>query len=166
MKDRIKMIMERAKLTQQEFANKTGISAPNLSSIFTGRTNPTNKHVQAIHSAFPEISINWLLFGEGEPYIAASGSESDTSNASPFGEVGNDSLIPLFQSGTSGAQDSEGNIFSKEASVSAQKRLESKLLEKLLEQKAIEPEVVRRKITEIRVFFDDGTYETFSPNGK
>ena len=158
--------MERTKLSQQEFAKKTGISAPNLSSIFTGRTNPTNKHVKAIHTAFPEISINWLLFGEGEPYLPSTGVESVSDGVSLSEEVANDTMNPLFASGSSATPNSDGSISSPDVSISAQKRLESKLLEKLLEQKAGEAEVVRRKITEIRVFFDDGTYETFSPSGK
>ena len=66
MKDRIKQIMEAVGLSQQDFAKELGISAASLSSIFTGRTNPTNNHVMAIHRVFPQINVNWLLFGEGD----------------------------------------------------------------------------------------------------
>ena len=66
MKDRIKIVMDYAKLSQQDFSHKLGVSPASLSSIFTGRTNPTNNHVQAIHRVFPEINVSWLLFGEGE----------------------------------------------------------------------------------------------------
>ena len=41
MKNRIKEVMEYANLSQQDFAARLGISAASLSSIFTGRTNPT-----------------------------------------------------------------------------------------------------------------------------
>ena len=158
--------MERTKLTQQEFANKTGISAPNLSSIFTGRTNPTNKHVQAIHAAFPDVSINWLLFGEGEPYISSAATDSNPNHISSSGEAGDDVMTPLFPSDSVSAPNSEGGFLTHNATVASQKLLEDKLLKKLLEHKASETEIVPRKITEIRVFFDDGTYETFSPSGK
>ena len=64
--------MEYAHLSQQDFALRLGMSPASLSSIFTGRTNPTSNHVKAIHHAFPEININWLMFGEGEQLVASS----------------------------------------------------------------------------------------------
>ena len=72
MKDRIRRVMEYAHLSQQDFALRLGMSPASLSSIFTGRTNPTSNHVKAIHNAFPEININWLMFGEGEQLVASS----------------------------------------------------------------------------------------------
>ena len=66
MQDRIRQIMDHYGLSQQNFASQLGVAPATISSIFTGRTNPTNKHVQAIHKAFPEIDTNWLMFGEGE----------------------------------------------------------------------------------------------------
>ncbi|MCI6725324.1 MAG: helix-turn-helix domain-containing protein, partial [Bacteroidales bacterium] len=41
MKDRIRRVMEYAHLSQQDFALRLGMSPASLSSIFTGRTNPT-----------------------------------------------------------------------------------------------------------------------------
>lgn len=158
--------MEQTKLSQQEFANKTGISAPSLSSIFTGRTNPTNKHVKAIHQAFPDININWLLFGEGEPRVSASAAQGDEEGMLAIDMVGNDSPGDMFSPHSAASLNGEASATADAPSVAAQKRLEKKLLEKLLEEKAAAPDVVRRKITEIRVFFDDGTYETFSPGSK
>ena len=66
MIDRIRTIMEYTKLSQQDFAARLGISPASLSSILTGRTNPTNKHIMGIHQGFPEINVNWLMFGEGD----------------------------------------------------------------------------------------------------
>ncbi len=57
--------MDSMGLSQQEFAQKLGMSPASLSNIFNGRSNPTNNHVQAIHRAFPNINTNWLMFGEG-----------------------------------------------------------------------------------------------------
>ena len=65
MKDRIRQLMDDQNLSQQEFAQRLNLSAASLSSIFTGRTNPTNKHVLAIHHAFylvKGISLMMLQF--------------------------------------------------------------------------------------------------------
>ena len=88
MKDRIKQVMEWTGLSQQDFATKLGISPASLSSIFNGRTNPTNNHVQAIHRSFPEIDINWLLFGEGKMFCKAPVASS-TSDVSLGGDNNN-----------------------------------------------------------------------------
>ena len=65
MKERIRQIMVREAMSQQDFASTLGISPATLSSILNGRTNPTNNLVQAVHRAFPKINISWLMFGEG-----------------------------------------------------------------------------------------------------
>ena len=89
--------MELAGLSQQEFAARLEISPASLSSIFTGRTNPTNNHVQAIHRAFPNINVNWLMFGEGEMMVPSVASdvvspedENGTGGKDLFGGEGTD----------------------------------------------------------------------------
>jgi transcriptional regulator with XRE-family HTH domain len=69
MKDRIYQLMKQQGLTQQEFANELCIAPATLSGIFNGRTKPTNNIVAAIHERFPELSIPWLMFGEGDMYV-------------------------------------------------------------------------------------------------
>ena len=68
MEGRIRQIMEAKQMSQKEFAECTNISPASLSSIFNGRTRATNNHTLAIHQAFPDVNINWLLFGEGSMY--------------------------------------------------------------------------------------------------
>ena len=158
--------MEREKFSQQEFSVKTGISAPTLSSIFSGRTNPTNNHVRALHKAFPDVNINWLLFGEGEPYLSAADASGENIFDSSADMDVDSELLQMFPSEHTDTQQSSAENQSGKGSASSQIRLEKKLLEKLLAQQKETQEVVRRGITEIRVFFDDGTYETFSPGSK
>ena len=83
MKERIRKIMELAHLSQQDFADRLGMSPASLSGIFNGRTNPTNNHVQAIHRAFPQINVSWLMFGEGDMFVPS----SDGEEHSPFSET-------------------------------------------------------------------------------
>src|SRR3712207_7207160 len=69
MKDRIRLIMEGSHMNQQTFAQFIGMSSASLSSIFTGRTKPTLNIVEAIKNKIPDISTDWLMFGNGEMYI-------------------------------------------------------------------------------------------------
>lgn len=68
MKDRIHKVMDYVHLSQQDFAKRLGVAPATLSSIFTGRTNPTLNQVQAVIAAYPEISISWLLTGQGDMF--------------------------------------------------------------------------------------------------
>ena len=157
MKDRIRQIMDDAKMSQQDFAAKLEISAASLSSIFTGRTRPTNNHVQAIHKAFPEININWLLFGEGDSNLSIVPAQAVT-------EIPEQSFV-----NTSSSQPELGLLFPEppvEQSLPQERSpyaTRSKI-EQNREVNIIDKRI--RKVREIRVFYDDGTYETFTPSSK
>jgi transcriptional regulator with XRE-family HTH domain len=164
MKERILQIMRRENMTQQEFAKAIEVSPASLSNIFNGKTNPTNNHVSAIHRRFPDININWLMFGEGDMYTTVSDETKD-------GVDGGESTI---KSGTEKASiDASGEPTLFDISVpghyAAWARMEDiKDVDDQNRQIPVVREVVKyvdkpqRKITEIRIFFDDGTFEVFS----
>lgn len=139
MKDRIYQLMKTLGLTQKEFAAKLCVAEGTLSSIFNGRTKPTNNLVNAVHTFFPEVSINWLMFGEGDMYAsgvqdsAAASSEDVEQTAFAFPERAPEATVAV-----------------------------APVLEELSEavKNLNKP---KRKIVEIRVFFDDDTFEIFSP---
>lgn len=175
MKERIRQVMEHAKMSQQDFATKLGISPASLSSIFTGRTNPTNNHVQAVHRAFPEVNINWLLFGEGEMLPGGSAPERDGeaanaapgvlspgAEAMPYGTAGEPSLFldDAFDVTPQEVQRQATPLSARRESVHSRRN------DPRTSMYAKEIDKPARKIKEIRVFFDDGTYESFVPSSK
>jgi len=163
-KDRIKMIMERAGLSQREFASKLEISEASLSNVFRGATNPTSNHVAAIHRAFPDVSTDWLMFGEGEMLVGAAWAgepENGSGKAASRVDAADD---------VKGASESFFGIElpidapSERSSLNASPQ-KGKDVNRKIEQSAFprKVEIRKRKIKEIRVFYDDGTYETFNP---
>ena len=177
MKDRIRNIMEFVQLSQQDFATRLDISPASLSSIFTGRTNPTNNHVMAIHRAFPDVNISWLMFGEGEmllePQVEKKSSHLESVGDSLLGSMnknpelaGNVNDVNRLES-TNRVQTELVDNFSvsnqgvpsnyNDMSFSANMELLSRM--RAMERKT-------RRIKEIRVFYDDGTYEAFIPSNK
>ena len=170
MKDRILQIMRRENMTQQDFAKAIEVSPASLSNIFNGKTNPTNNHVSAIHRRFPDINVNWLMFGEGDMYDTPAGdavvgaAESDSAatgaeaadapahpvvDASPtfFGpeEMGRQAAAPYRRSVAAGRDHTLGTPAVENV--------------KIIDRP-------QRRIKEIRVFFDDGTYEAFVPSSR
>lgn len=154
MKDRIRQVMEAQHMTQQTFANFIGISAASLSSIFNNRTQPTVKTVEAIKSKIPNLSTDWLLFGRGSMYD----DEQQPTTSTPF-TASTENQEPSFDFGSAGS----GDLFST--------KVDSRQPVAVAKPQPIQPtktevryvERAQRQITEIRVFFDDGTYEAFVP---
>lgn len=172
MKERIRQVMERTGLTQQDFANQLGISPASLSNIFVGRTNPTNNHVQAIHRAFPDINVSWLLFGEGEMLgeissLGVDGAKTTMREPALSEELPRTSAeAPTFAFLEDTPMPSPTVSAAGPSLFSGQKR--ETVSSKPVSSVQIEPNTrfsgaSARRIREIRVFFDDGTYEAFVP---
>ncbi len=66
MKDRILKIIDFYKLNSAAFAVKVGIQNSQLSHIKSGRNEPSLDIVKKILEKCPEISSDWLLFGDGD----------------------------------------------------------------------------------------------------
>ena len=157
MKDRIRQIMESQHMTQQVFADYIGQSPATLSSIFNGRTRPTLNIVEAIKKKIPNISTDWLMFGSGDMYLAAQVPDSglstvDSSGADSHHQVQN----PMLDFDASPASTPQNVVQHAQSSNSVRNtRLDFEPKEvKFLDKP-------QRRITEIRVFYDDQTWETF-----
>lgn len=152
MKDRIKQLMERQKMSQQTFADILGISPASLSSIFNDRTKPTLNHVEAIKRKFPTINLEWLLSGNGSMFTDDAPNNPQLSSSSTPSL--NSSMID-FDGETNSSTDTENKGYE------AGTRAYNGAIPTKTEIKYIEKP--QRKITEIRIFFDDQTWETFIP---
>lgn len=148
-------------MNQQTFSKMTGISTASLSSIFNERTKPTLMHVEAIRNKFPNINLNWLLYGTGGMFIP-------TDNPTP---------ASIFD----GADQSQnpGNAAASEPSPTTDIMAEGMLnfdeptahvatsqvanTRKIQQPNLAIQSTSSRRITEIRVFYDDQTWESFVP---
>lgn len=63
---RLKLFIDTNGLSSTQFADMCGIPRPTLSQILSGRNKKISDIlVGQIHRSFPDLSILWLLFGEG-----------------------------------------------------------------------------------------------------
>ena len=135
-------------MTAVQFAEKIGISPSSLSHILSGRNNPSLEVVMKIHKACDYISLDWLLYGEGQMET-----DVDSDNNIHY-------TPSLFD---------ENPVNSTKETIGLENRKEIALETALKSPKEIVKQEIRyiekpaRKITEIRIFFDDNTYETFRP---
>lgn len=149
--------MESHHMTQQTFAQFIQMSPATLSSIFNDRTKPTLGIVDAIKKKFPQVSTDWLMFNSGPMYLneqpSLSREQSPSSNEQP--EINTHQGMLDF--GDDASAPSVSNVIQKNPQV-VEKQLSEpeKIVVKYLDKKP-------RQITEIRVFYDDQTWETFVP---
>lgn len=145
-------------MNQQAFSQFTKISTASLSGILNGRTKPTLNTVEAIRSSFPNVNIDWLMFGTGPmftdgdaPKASSSTQESSTqAGAEPSLDFGNDEVLRSEPS----LQDSMDDSSYRRVVSTPNKNIIPAI--KYLDKP-------QRQITEIRVYFDDLTFETFVP---
>ena len=184
MRERIKQVIEREGMSQSQFADFIEVNRPTLSHILAGRNNPSLEVVMKIHQKFPKISFSWLLDGVG-PYEL--NDIPDHSGTSPVEEQlpEVDTAEPYLQAELSSASSSasfgeqpksrfyQGELFAENAifaaeSIGTQKNRKEMPLQTTqkapyLSDSQIEyaKKSLQRKIIEIKIFYDDGTYETF-----
>lgn len=149
-------------MTQQVFAQFIDVSPASLSSIFNGRTKPTLNILEAIKKKIPDISTEWLLFGSGTMYGAAEQVTPPPPSAPSKPRVQSSMPVsPMLDFDTSTTPASEKATLSQSSANSV---------------KSTHPEFVReevkfvdkpqRRVIEIRVFYDDQTWDTFVPAKK
>ena len=70
MVNRINLLLKAKNISARQFAEEIGIQPSGMSHILSGRNNPSLDFVMKVIRRYPEIDINWLMFGKGEMYEA------------------------------------------------------------------------------------------------
>lgn len=153
---RLKLFMEHVQLSNSQFADLCGIPRPSLSQLLSGRNKKlSDVVVKQIHDSFPQLSVLWLMFGEGDMLVAPPVDPALVSEAAKFmnddtDEVSNANLSALnasvFAVNTSDNQDDKSNFTNANLSIELEKNRQNP-----------------RKVRSITVFYDDNSYETFVP---
>ena len=66
---RIEKLINTEGLSQRAFAEKIEINPTNLNQVMLGNRPVQKKLPSKIVAAFPEVRIDWIMYGEGEMYI-------------------------------------------------------------------------------------------------
>jgi len=103
--NRLKFFMEHENIAISQFADTCKIPRPTMSQILNGRNKKiSDELISKIHIAYPNLSVLWLMFGEGEMTINPniqiseppnsiqttlfdSKSPSDQHDASPYSQI-------------------------------------------------------------------------------
>lgn len=192
---RLKLFIEHKNLSYSQFADECKIPRPSLSQLLTGRNKKISDIlVGQIHSAFPDLNILWLLFGEGQmlgttlisngaksgnavsndlrPSISTDYGSLQTDTISSEGKSTPDNPNSSSEPNIFATSSSQNSNFSKEIPLSQAeieaKHTENELVEANLKIRSLQAQIEKmkrnpRRVTQIMVYYDDSTFETFVP---
>lgn len=165
MKDRIRQLMEDQHLTQQNFAQMIGISTATLSNIFNGKTNPSLSIVDGIHKSFPQVNVYWVLYGTPPMYQNQASQGGSEEGAADMYQGITDGAAGGAEGMKQGSQPSGAAASPTSPSLFDQPQMQGvNRTPKNIAQATVKyVDKPQRKITEIRIFYDDQTWETFVP---
>lgn len=122
MNTRIALVIKAKNISPSQLADELGIQRSGLSHILNSRNKPSLEFIQKLLKQYPDLSTNWLLFGEGpmmNPYpavekqVVIEPSVSETKIQKPLQQPG---IMELFP-----PDDQEANEYLKEKEESTDK---------------------------------------------
>ena len=154
MKERLEELMQLLNLTPTQFANEIGIQRTTLQHILSGRNEASLKIIMAIHSKYPDVELEWLLNGKG--YAIPVMQQNDSLNQDyPLFPGMESTVFP-----TQGKENSEFlNVKEEKIPSSTRKRTNNKGVNT---DTGNSLENNQKRIKEVVIFFEDGTYQKFS----
>lgn len=169
---RLKQFLEATGTSNSTFADTCGIARPTLSQLLNGRNKRVSDEVLSkIHQSYPAINMMWLTFGEGDMFGPNANNDSyaireatnvDTEESS-VGDLSSLSNPVSAQQGSIhfGDEVDDASPVAPSAGRTATAQpipmQESKPV-----NAALSPSDGRR-IVSITVFYNDNSFETFSP---
>jgi transcriptional regulator with XRE-family HTH domain len=148
MKDRIKKIMEIEHLTPTRFADRLQINRAVISHILNGRNNPSLDVVTKILGEMAYINPEWLLNGTGSIYKEGIDPGSLKKEPDLFHQSEPERTEREVQ--TNDEQEMRVNELPGKDKSADDKRISS-------------VQKHERKITQIIIYYNDNTFETFVP---
>ena len=169
-RDRIEYLMNLYGLTPSQFSDKTGIQRASVSHILSNRNKPSLEILLKIYHAFEDVELAWLVAGEGNPPIAP--------------QENNENQLVVESANTEEMPRQPNMLFSF---------MEDEVLPRSDAKKKVSQSVVAnedgaaekcdaacdnsnnsgdslsigvcsdKRIKEIKIFYNNGTYETFLP---
>lgn len=165
---RLKLFMDSIHVQSSQFADSCEIPRPSFSQLLTGRNQKiSDTLIRKIHAAYPDLSVMWLMFGEG-PMLTATDKIFEKTNVNASNSDENNCDIPetlidnrdsFDYSNVKGLTKPQNNNHN---SIYQQLEDNKKILELQLQIEKMQKNP--RRVAQITVYYDDSTFETFIPS--
>lgn len=88
LSSRLRQFMEYMNIPVTKFADSCLIPRPSMTQLLKGRNKKVSDEViTKIHQAYPQLSVMWLLFGEGDMMIGANIETSEAQKGRFYGDL-------------------------------------------------------------------------------
>lgn len=171
---RIKIFLDTLRIPNSQFADTCGIPRPSLSQLLNGRNKKVSDEVIGkIHEAYPNLSVLWLMFGEGSMTVDGNIEISEPQNMGKTEDIADESIegqdiVP--------ALDSLFDINAPEQSTvkaerPVQNKRETEEMSPSNRPNYNQPSSLSlnvdssRRVVSIMVLYSDKSFETFVPKG-
>ncbi|MCM1490588.1 MAG: hypothetical protein NC095_07165 [Muribaculum sp.] len=170
---RLKLFMDSIGVQSSQFADSCEIPRPSFSQLLSGRNQKVSDIlIKKIHAAYPDLSIMWLMFGEGSMKSSSRNQDESPKSANP--------VLPRDYSQKNSFEASENPTdaptCNRYQNLKALNPTENTVKDSIYQQLEDNKKIVElqmqidkiqknpRRVTQITVYYDDSTFETFIPS--
>lgn len=154
LKERIKQLIRHYNLNDAAFAQNIQTNRSTLSQCLNGTNGVSKEIISKIHTAYPEVSTDWLLYGEGEPF------KKQVRNPLSF----------FPENGIFRADDGNASKYSKDSEIKSGDNSRQTSDDKAktdnisTENSDLQQRENKRRVVKIMIYYSDNTFETYSPD--
>lgn len=155
MNTRLKQFIAAENITQAQLADNLNVVRASVSHILAGRNKPGYEFLSGLMTHYPNLNIEWLMFGKGKMY--------KTQDQQTIFESTNSTEEGIEETSIFAADPFQQEIKAPEQPASVQPMTQIQPSVTLNDIKAlvstIQKPVSQRKLVKITAFFDDGTFQ-------
>ena len=96
--DRIQKLLIEKQISASEFSKKINVQRSSISHIINGRNKPSLEIVTKICKVYPDVKLDWLIFGEN--YESNSPTSTNSKNIQKDYSTDVEKIILLLKDGT------------------------------------------------------------------
>ena len=139
MNTRLKQFLAAENISQSQFADTIKVVRASVSHILAGRNKPGYEFLSGLMSHYPNLNIEWLMFGKGKMYRNSPASELPLqTDVQQNPGVDSDVLFPDFDETPQEPDE---------------------IINPIPDEPKTQVVVNQRKVSKIIVLFDDGSYQ-------
>lgn len=147
MNTRLKQFLAAENITQAQFADTINVVRASVSHVLSGRNNPSFDFIRAMMQHYPDLNIDWLMFGKGRMY--------KENHAPEIKAAAEDILFPpetIEEVQTEDSCQNSQHFYEDLTNITASNELNTL-------NNATQTSINQRKVSKIIVLFDDGTFQ-------
>ncbi len=154
---RLQKILEHYHLSASAFADSIEVQRSSISHILSGRNKPSLDFVLKVIQAYSDVDLYWLLNGKGNFPPAATPSISNEQETEKKADPSNTNKV---------ANDVSSDLFSAPTEAHAKQEETPKPNTNAVATPNIpnRPPAFVKKVERIVIFYEDKTFETYTPN--